>query len=288
MKKNKIENSYVAKEFISLYYKRRYFELFNVPVQINYGKDLKLLIKTLENYDKYIAKNHKSKLEFLCHYCEKYFHIKEGLPRKAGYTIGIFYIILPSLLIDKQDKCDQKNIQIVQESFKLAYLNRFEERYEKNFPYESNGVFSIIYKAISGIKQSKKIYDKFDLINFFELYFLYVFDFKYIKSKINFEYLFSQKIINSFENWLDSEESKEIIFFMPKRKIKENKNTDIYTKISIMEEFILLHMNQNEKFKFVKWSIESENKSEIFLIKLKEKINQMGLMQKFKELNTWV
>ena len=61
-------NSAISKEFIN-YYRKRYEELFGIPITINWGKDLKLMNSLLKTYNDVSIFGCSNKLEFLIKAC---------------------------------------------------------------------------------------------------------------------------------------------------------------------------------------------------------------------------
>ena len=282
--------SFSAKEFITAYYIPRYKELFGFPPQIVWGKDLSLLRKLCKEYYKISLEMGFSTLnEFLIFYCESYFKMSGGWPKKSGYSIGVFYKTIPGLLIDNKqiDKKTDLKEKEVQQGFKVAYLNYFEQDYKNLFPYESKAVFNKIYDFLFNLRKintNKTVLNKFDFVNLIEIYFLFIFDSRKIKITVNFDYLATEKLFNSFINWLDAD-GKELLFFMPKKTTPKSKNIELDTKISDMEDFILLHLDKAQKREFSNWLLQYTGDSESLYDELTSKIIMFNLLAKFQELN---
>src|SRR4030066_1566232 len=162
-------NSAISKEFIN-YYRKRYEELFGIPITINWAKDVNLINKLLKTYEDVSIFGCESKLEFLIKVCEKYFISRDNLALQNCWNIGIFYYNFSKIVLLLKHG-EESSLSPITEGFKLAYLNNSGAKYIGIFTERDEEIFTQIYLFL------KPLWDKrFPLKRFAEIYFLVLFD----------------------------------------------------------------------------------------------------------------
>lgn len=240
VKKKRNSNTVISKEFLS-YYNNRYKELFGIPPNINWGKDIKLINIILKTYEDVDAFNCDSKLDFLTKACEKYFLSKDVLALKSGWNIGVFYNNFSKIALLLKH-VEDSSIFPIQEGYKLAYLNYVGHRFENTLQSYDEG-FSQIFLYLNPLW--KEYGQKLSLKRFSELYFLILFEYKNKICDVNF--FITKTAMEYFIRWL-KEESKDYMLFLSKDIVEIDKNKlEEEMELQKTEDFLLLHLRDKKE-----------------------------------------
>lgn len=208
--KKSTKEGIIAKKFLEEYYVPRYAELFEIPPKINWGKDVKLIIRIIKTYKDISIFGIETHYDFLIKVCEKYFVSNDTLALKSAWGVNVFYTNFQKLTFLLKHSTENITDQIIG-GYKLAYFNYTGNKCDNSFINQEE-IFAQIYLYI---KLLWNTYGKeFSLKRFSEVYFLILFEHMSGK-ELNLEFFISKYARGFFTNWLKTE-GKETLMFFPK------------------------------------------------------------------------
>lgn len=209
-KKEPTKEGVIAKKFIEEYFVPRYEEFFGIPPVINWGKDLRLVIKIIKTYKDISIFGIETHYDFLVKVCEKYFVSKDNLALKSTWGLNIFYTNFQKLAFLLKH-AEETGVQEMIEGYKLAYFNYTGNKCEDSFINQGE-TFAQVYifiKPLWGIYGREFILERFS-----EIYFLILFE-HMSSAELNLDFFYSKYAKGFFGNWLETD-GKEILMFFPK------------------------------------------------------------------------